>query len=924
MMTRMRHDAPRGIFVGRRREQDRLAELLAAAREGRSGSVVLRAGPGLGKTYLLAALTDTCGDEIQVITVTGAEDEMAFDFAVLQRICAQLGGRVEALPDRQRQALRVAIGADAGDLPDPFLVGLAMVNVFSDAGATRPLLCVIDDAQWVDGASRQALGFAARRLLADRVVLVFATRETGGGDHLDGLPSLPLAPLRDGEARALLDAVLPGRLDHQVRERLLTEAAGSPLALVELPRALSPAELAGGFGLARRTSRRSPATSVEDAYAARYAALPEPTQLLLLIAAAEPVGDPTWLWAAADRLGVGIDAAGAAEAVGLVTVEARLAFRHPLVRVAVLRSADTAARQRVHAALAETIMGPEAADYRAWHRAHAVSAPDEATAAELFASAERAQRRGGRAAEAAFLDHGVDLTPDPTTRARRALDAAEAKLDSGDTQAAARLIETADATTVDAHHHARVALLRARLAFAGDRGREGPRLLLAAARALADHEPLVSRETYLEALMAAMIVGRLAGDVEYEPDRIAEAAGQAPSPPTPPRAVDRLLDGLVVRYRNGYAAAAPLLAEALDAYLGDMAAGTADPRWHDITNRICLDLFDFDAYRALAERQLALLREAGELTVLPAALTTMAAAHVLDGEFDAGQALLDEAFIVSTATGAPPHRSGIALLAAHRGDEAMWRSAAARTVDDAAERGEGTEVTVAWFSQAMLNNGLARYADAADACRTGRAYDDVGLYGCLLLEAAEAAAYTRDFAAAREVADELTRRGAASGTESALGLAARSSALAQGERATDNEYRTAIAHLERSPLAVFRARTHLVYGEWLRRAGRNDDARAQLRLAHDQCTGMGADGFAQRAARELQAAGGATSTRGQRYDLGLTTQERHISRLVRLGQTNAEIGAQLLISHRTVEWHLRNIYNKLGIASRRELRGMEV
>lgn len=920
MIEGMGERAAGGEIVGRRREFERLRALVKSAAHGRSGSVVMRGEPGMGKTHLLEALGEACGDDVRVVSVRGAEAEMVLDFAALQRVLVQVAARADGLPEHQRRALQVAMGEGAGAPPDPYLVGLAAVNLFSDAGADRPLLCIIDDAHWVDDASRQALGFAARRLFADRVVIVFATRDTQGGDHLDGVPELRLSPLDDAASRILLESVLPGRLDHRVRERLLADARGRPLALVELPRALTPAELAGGFGLSRG---RPAAMNVEDSFAQRFRSLPDASRLLLLLAAAEPAGDPAWLWSAAARLGLGVADASAPEAAGLVDLDTRITFRHPLVRSAVYRLETAARRHQVHAALADVITGDDAADHRAWHRAHATSTPTEELAADLVASADRARRRGGIAAAAAFLDHAVDLTPDPSIRAWRAADAATAKLDAGDVQSAARLLETAD-LAADTHLHARVALLRARLAFAGDRGREGPRLLVEAARAMTDHEPLVARETYLEALMAAMIVGRLADDAAHEPDRIARAARHAPPPPTPPRAVDLLLDGLVLRLTEGYRAAAPILQQALRVYRDDVVTGRADPRWHDITNRICLDLFDFDTYRFLATRQLEMLREAGELTVLPAALTTLAAVRVLDGAFDDGQALLDEALIVSTATGAPPHRSGLALLAAHRGDEATWRDAAERTVADASGRGEGTEVTVTLLSQAMLNNGMARFSEALDACRAGRGYDDVGLHGCLLFEAVEAAASARDLAVAREVTDVLNDRADVSRTASALGMAARAGALAKGDRATDADFREALVQLERSPLAVYRARTHLVYGEWLRRAGRRDDARVHLRLAYEACTTMGADGFAQRAARELQAAGGTAGARGHRYDVALTTQERHISRLVQQGKTNAEIGAQLLISHRTVEWHLRNIYTKLDITSRRQLRDIEL
>ncbi|MCV7420390.1 AAA family ATPase [Mycobacterium yunnanensis] len=904
----------RGTFVGRRAELHEMAQLIDAARQGRSGAVVVRAAAGLGKTHLLERVMAEYAEDMQVVTVSGIEAERVFDHAALQRLCSQLSIHLDRLPDVQRRALEVATGAGSGDPPDPFLVGLAVVNLFSEAGAQRPLLCVVDDAQWVDDPSRQALGFAARRLQADRVALIFSTRDADAY-HLDGLRQLRLAPLSDAESRSLLDAVLPGRLDQRVRERLLGEAAGNPLALTEMPQTLSPGELAGGFGLVNH--RTSPG-SVEDVFTERLRVLPERSRLLLLTAAAEPAGESAWLWAAATRLGLGVEDAAPAEAAGLIRLDTRFRFRHPLVRAAVYRSEPAANRHRVHAALAETITSSDAADYRTWHRAHAISTPVEAIAAELVESAERARGRGGIAAAAAFLAQAAELTPDTETRARRALDAAAAKLDAGDVAAATRLVDIADG----AGHQARVALLRARLAFAGDRGREGPRLLLAAARGFADDEPAASRDTYLEALMAAMIVGRLAGAADG-PVATARAAKAAPPAPTPQRSVDLLLDALIVRFVDGYAAAAASLKKALLAYLRDVHAGTADPRWHDVTNRICLDLYDFVAYEVLATKQLDMLRTVGELTVLPAALTTLAAVRVIGGDFDSGQALLDEAMIVSSATGAPPHRSATALLAAHRGDESLWQTTAGQTISEGTERGEGTEVTVALFSKALLNNGLSRHDEALEACRTGLRYDDIGLYGCLLIETVEAAAYSGHDAEARAAADELVTRATASPTEAALGLAARGAAIAKGAEATDADYQQAIAHLERSPLAVYRARTHLVYGEWLRRHRGNAAAVTQLRLAHDLCVQIGADAFAERAARELDAAGGVAVQRNARYETNLTARERHISRLVRQGLGNAEVADQLLISHRTVEWHLRNIYTKLGITSRRELRRVE-
>jgi DNA-binding CsgD family transcriptional regulator len=917
-MAVMREDARHAVFVGRRHELQVLADLAATVRNGRSASLILRADPGMGKTYLLSRVLDVHADRMRVLSVTGVESEMVLDYAGLQQVCAPLMGHSAHLPALQKHALQVAMGVETGALPNPFLVGLAMVNVLSEAGADRATLCIIDDAQWIDDLSRQAFGFAARRLLADPVGFVFATRAGAEDDHLGGVTEMVLRPLGDADSRALLEASLPGRLDPRVRERLLTEAGGNPLALTELPRVSTPGELAGGFGLGRGTSLTS---GLERAFAHRFEALAEPTRTLLLLAAAEPVGEPAWLWAAAERLGVTSADAAPAETAGLVTVGTRVSFRHPLVRSAVYRSSPVAQRRLVHAALAETITGSDATDFRAWHRAHATSTPREDVASALVDSAERARLRGGIAAAAAFLEYAVELTPDMTVRARRAVDAGAAKLDAGDTRAAAALVELAAGTARDRQVLAHVALLRAKLAFATDRGRETPQLLLRAARELAEFDAELARDTYLEALMAAMVVGRLATDGESSPERIARAALDAPPAPSPPRAVDLLLEGLIARFAAGYVAAAPLLKEALHAYLRDVHAGNADPRWHDITNRICLDLFDFANYQVLAFRQLRLLREAGELTVLPAALATAAAVCVLDGDFAQAEALLDEAFVASTATGAPPHNSMQPFLAAYRGDERLWRSGAQTAMSGATERGEGTEVTVVLYAKAVLHNGLSRYADALDACREGWQYSDIGLYVYLLVEAVEAAACSGDRDAALECAARLARCAGASPTESAMGLSERCRSLASGdEEAADDHFRQAITHLERSPLVMYLARTHLVYGEWLRRRRRTGDARTQLRLALAMFTTVGAEAFRKRAMGELEAAGGAVTSRGHRYDTDLTAQERQISRLVRHGDSNAEIAAQLFISHRTVEWHLRNVYGKLGVSSRRELR----
>ncbi|KRD09660.1 transcriptional regulator [Mycobacterium sp. Root265] len=909
-------DAGGNALVGRRDEQQTLAELLARVRGGGSGVLVLRGEAGIGKTALLRDARDRASD-LRVIALSGAESEMELAYAGVQQLSAPLLGHIDRLPGPQKNALRVALGLRDGAAPDRLLVGLAVLSLLADAGAEKPTVCIVDDAQWIDRASLQALAFAGRRLVADPVAMIFATRGSQADPALAALPDLPVGGLSDADARALLSTMMPARLDETVRDNILAEAGGNPLALLELNRALPPAQLAGGYGL---VAAKPLATRIEQTYGQRLRELPPQTRMLLLLAAAEPTGEPAWLWAAAARLGIGADAGVPAERSGLVTVNTRLRFRHPLVRSAIYRHATQPERRQAHAALAEVISGPVADEHRAWHRAHATDAPDEAIAVELVESAERARKRGGSAAAAAFLAYAVELTPEPFTRGERALMAARAKVDAADPAAATTLLASvarADSELLDAQAD----LLRAKITFATNRGRDAPPLLLAAAERLRPFDVALARETYLEALMAAMIVGRLFLGEHGSAAAIAASAMQAPPASDPPTAVDLFLDGLVVRLTQGYTAAVPLLQRAVRQYLAEEAAGTADPRWHDITNRVLLDLFDQDTYDGLNERQSEMLRATGELTVLPAALTTYAGACVTSGDFTRAAELLAQSDAISVATGAPPHRSIQTYLAACRGQEQQGRQLARETIQEATARGEGSEVTVVLFSVAVLHNGLAQYPEAFAACLSALEYDDVGMYGHLLNEMVEAAARSGNTSAAEAAAAQLWDRADASGTATALGYAARARALLGSGIEAEREYRTAIAELKRTPLKVLTARTRLIFGEWLRRANRRADAVTELRGAYQMFVEMGADGLAERARRELQAAG-----EYQRNDLGhgsvaaLTTQESYIARLAGDGYTNSEIASHLFISPRTVEWHLSKIFAKLGVSSRRELR----
>lgn len=916
-MTGVSRDAHHRTLLGRRHEQQVLAELVDSARAGQGGVLVLRGDAGIGKTALLTDLRARAGD-LRTIRISGAESEMELAYATVQQLCAPLLGHIDRLPVPQRDALRVALGLREGNAPDRLLVGLAVLTLLGDAAAERATVCFIDDAQWVDRSSLQALTFAARRLLADPVAIVFATRGLGAGHELDGLPELNLTGLAHQDARALLFDVMPVQLDETVRENILAEADGNPLALLELRRAIAPAALAGGYGL---TAATSVASRIEREFHQRLDELPPATRTLLLIAAAEPTGEPAWLWAAAARLEISADSGVPAERSGLVAAGFRLRFRHPLVRSAVYRKASLSERRHAHAALADVMTGPAAAEHRAWHRAHATSAPDETVAVELVQSAERARRRGGAPAAAAFLAKAVDLTPDPIRRAERALDAAQALLAAADPEAAERLLIVPPG---DDHEllSARVDLLRAKITFAALRGCDGPPLLLGAAERLRPLDPALARETYLEALMAAMIVGRLHADEHTSATAIAESARQAPPPSDPPTAVDFLLDGLVVRLTEGHGPAVPLLKRAIQEYLADEATGTADPRWHDITNRVLLDLFDQDTYSMLNLRQLELLRAAGELTVLPAALTTHAGACVTSGDFTQAAGLLEQSDAISTATDAPPHRSIHTYLAANRGNEQQCRDLVRATIDESTSRGEGTEVTIALFAATILHSGLGQYEEAVAACTLALEYEDVGMYGHLLNEMVEAAARSGRTSIAESAAAQLIERAEATGTPTALGYAARAKALVSSSPAAEQEYRTAITELERSPLTVMAARTRLIFGEWLRRTNRRAEARAELRIALEMFLQMGAVGFADRTRRELHAAGEPTLKEpgDKSAVVALTTQESYIARLAGDGYANSEIASHLFISPRTVEWHLSKIFAKLGVSSRRELR----
>jgi len=776
-------------------------------------------------------------------------------------------------------------------------------------------VCLVDDAQWLDQASAQALAFVARRLLAEPVALVFAVREPSEEQQLGGLPQLAVGGLGGGDARALLDSVTPGRLDEQVRDRIVAETRGNPLALLELPRGLSAAELAGGFG---RPDALSLASRIERSFLRRLQSLPVKTRRLLLAAAAEPIGEVTLLWRAAGRLGVGADAAAPAEAAGLIELGARVRFRHPLLRAAVYRAAAVPDRREVHRALAEATDPGADPDRRAWHRAHAAAGPDEAVAGELERSAGRAQGRGGVAAAAAFLQRSAELTPDPARRGARALAAARAKFAAGAPDAAYELLAMAELGRLDELQRAELARLRAQMAFAERRGSGAPRLLLDAAKKLGPLDSGLARETYLEALGAAISAGRLGRGLTVR--KAAEAARAAPPAPRPPRPLDLLLDGIATRLTEGYVVGVPPLRRALDAlqrHGGRSEAGVMG--WLPLAT-IAPELWDDATWHELTARALGLARELGALAVLPVALTYRAAVHVHEGEFGAAAGLLEETKAITAATGNAPLGYISMMLAAWRGEEPRALDLIEAVVQDATARGGGRELGLARYATAVLHNGLGGYEAALAGARRACEYEDLGFFGWSLAELVEAGARSGASDEASAALRQLAERTSAAGSDWALGIQARSRALLSDGAAADTLYREAIDRLGRSRIAVHLARAHLVYGEWLRREQRRVEAREHLRAAHDMFGRFGAAAFAERARWELQATGETVRKRTMDTRDVLTMQEAQVARLAAEGHTNPEIGAQLFISPRTAEYHLHKVFSKLGISSRRQLR----
>jgi DNA-binding CsgD family transcriptional regulator len=781
----------------------------------------------------------------------------------------------------------------------------------SEAAEERPLLCVVDDAQWLDAASARALAFVARRLVAEKIVLLFAAREVG--DTLAGLPGVQVEGLNARDSRMLLESVLPARLDAPILERLIAEARGNPLALLEMPRGLTPAQMAGGFGLPTALPLSS---QIEQNFARRLGNLPHDARRLLLLAAADSVGDPALVWRAASGLGIPESAAETVQSEGLLTLDARVAFRHPLVRSAVYRASAPDERREVHRALAGAT-DPEAdPDRRAWHSAQATSIPDEEVAAELERSAARAQARGGLAAAAAFLERAAALTPEESRRSARALAAAQAKVRAGALEDALRLLATAESGVLNELEQGRAGLLRGQISFLSTRSSDAAALLLKAAERLRDVDPELARDTYLEALTAAIFAGPLSGPGASSRE-VAEAARVAPRA-RKPRGPDLLLDGLVALLSDSYVAAVPILRQAQSAIEGEMSEAE-QLRWMWGATVSTLHLWDDEGWERLSDRHLQLVRETGALGDLPVALSHRGQMHVFAGELALAASLQAALRETTELTGSPLAPYDTAGLLAVRGREADARQFIDTARAEVTGRGEGAGLSFMDWADSVLYNGLGRYAEALAAARRVVDHTELVPVNWAMPELIEAAVRTGAPELATRTDQRLSDRSQASGTDWALGIAARSHALLADDERAEGLYTEAIERLGGTRVAIDLARAHLLYGEWLRRQTRRADARKELRIAHEMFADFGMEAFAERARVELQATGERARKRTAETRDQLTPQESHISRLAAQGNTNREIAAQLFISPHTVEYHLRKAFRKLDIKSRSQL-----
>jgi DNA-binding CsgD family transcriptional regulator/1,2-phenylacetyl-CoA epoxidase PaaB subunit len=896
----------RGWVVGRREQRAALAALIDGARAGMSGAIIVRGAKGSGKTHLLdCAIADAT--DCLVLRSSGVEIESGLAFATVQQLCGPLVDRVAELPLPQAEALGVALGLEPGPTADPLLVGLGLVSLLAAVASERPVVCVLDDAEWVDESSAQAIGVASRRLAGVGVVLLLASGGSASITAFTGLDEMRIHALSRAEAQSMLSLELPGRLDPDVRDRILAEARGNPLAIRQFGRATAVTALAGGFAI-------DAGAEVDAAIAAyvtgRLSPLPDDVTTALLLAAAEPLGDATSFQKALASAGLPADVQRAAEATDLVEIGDRVLFSHPLARHVVYRCASDGQRRDAHRVLAESVDGTARVDHVSWHRSQTCTGPREEVAEATERSSVAAGRAGGTAAAAAFLERAAELSEEPGARARRALDAARLHGRSGGFDDALRLIADIDHNHVGAATPAMAQLAAAEIA--ASTGRPDAALeLLAAAERIAATEPELSVSTRLSALDVAACAGRLGTDGGVR--HVAAVARSAIAPPGR-NGAEQLLHAAAARWRSEDVADHDALARAIDACCAD------ESTVHTFATRVAMELRDEKAWATLARRDVDHARRTGAAAQMPRALDLRACLHLSRGEVGLAESVADEAAHIARSIGAAEPALASILLAGWRcsnADPLEWIDAWSCR---ATSRGDGSALTLLDHCRSLVHVASGRYEQALHEAQRVFERDEPFVSAWAAPEVVEAAVRSgrpEEAAQAFECARSISH---ATGSSWARGIEQRCIALLVDDGSTDEHFRESIRHLERSGMRFDLARTHLLYGEWLRRNKRRLDARTPLRLALEVFDALGAVAFATRAVLELRASGGQARRRTPDTIVALTERESQVAELAGHGFSNPEIGKQLFISPRTVEYHLHKVFSKLGITSRSQLR----
>jgi DNA-binding CsgD family transcriptional regulator len=908
-------DPWRGEFVllDRRTERAAIERVVDAVRGGLSDALVLRGGPGVGKSTLLKYAVAAAPD-LRVSAIAGLESEISLEFAGLHQLLVPFLPQLDGLPPPQRDALRAAFGQDAGPPPERFLVGLAALTLLSRAGEAQPLLCIVDDAHWLDPESAQMLGFVARRLCADRVGFIAGVGEPAAQPVFEQLPTITVDGLPDAEARELLGLVVDGALSAQAVARILADTGNNPLALVELGTQYTADQLSG------RAVRPEPlplGQRLRDHFLRQVHRLPPDAQAFALLTAADPGGERGQLWRAAAQSGLDPDAASAetAKAGVLEFPGDSVRFRHPLLRSAVYHGASAVDRRHAHRALAQE----SHSELRVWHLAAAAVGPDEKLAAELQHTAERAGTRGGYAARAALLRRSADLTPDDARRAEREIALAEARLMAGDPVGAQNTLGGALPRLSGTTAHSQAQRLEGAIRFAQSNAAEAARILASASHALAGDDRM-ARDTMLMALQAAIWAG------PAQTREIARAARAFPPVPLASASVaDLLLEGYSARFTLGYqasvepfrAAVAALLAEDLDPAVG--------LRWFALGTAAAGSLWDDQAAFDLSDRWVKMARAAGAFTTLPVALAFHAVSECMAGHFreaDMKWTLMREVLTMTRGPGGLGVDSrGNGLLLAYRGQLTEARATGLGRVREPAARVQGGPADTGLYIVALADLFDGEYAAAMSSAQTVTDNDPAYTAEVTLPELIQAAVRAGDHEAAATAHKTLSERALAAGTPWALGLRARCEALLAEGADAEYCYLESLSQLKRCRMTVDLARAHLLYGQWLRRARRRRDARQELRTAHQMFAAMGADRLAEWAAAELRATGERARARTPQTTLDLTPQETRVADLAAAGASDSEIAAQLFISPSTVDYHLRKVFRKLNVTSRTQLAG---